>query len=148
VLARLPLHGACALVLFAACKASPPPAVGGPNADPAPAEARPPSAGIELHFEDSGRSVTLAPGAPLVIKLHAPAGTGFGWDLTKGDSTVLALAAPKTTESAEAGPGRRQLEVFSFVAKGAGTTHVELTFHRPWEHEPPARTFTADITVR
>ena len=142
---------------FLACKDGPPPAATGGTDSTAAASAAaygsasatpPPGAPTVLALSDSGKPLTLAVGASLVVKLRATGGTGFTWDVTQGDPNILALSGPPTTETEGSQPGAAALQVFSFMGKTPGATHLELFFHRPWDHGPAAQTFSADVTVR
>ena len=74
--------------------------------------------------------------------------TGFGWTQTQqGDSVTLEkeyYASPKA-EPPMAGQGGTQYYVYRAVKPG--TTTITFTYQRPWEQEPPARTFTAVVVV-
>ncbi|MBR4393482.1 MAG: protease inhibitor I42 family protein [Oscillospiraceae bacterium] len=78
----------------------------------------------------------------------ANATTGFSWAQTQqGDSVTLEkeyYVSPKT-EPPLAGQGGTQYYVYRAVKPG--TTTITFTYQRPWEQEPPARTFTAVVVV-
>jgi predicted secreted protein len=104
-------------------------------------------AGNALKQSDSGKSLTLAVGGTFSVELRSSAGTGFVWEVTQGDPGVLSHKASQSDVSKE--PGGAVTHVFSFVAKAAGKTHVEIVYRRPWEQgKPPAKTFKVDVTVK
>ena len=45
------------------------------------------------------------------------------------------------------GCARPYMAELAFVGKAPGSSHLEIVLHRPWEKDPPMRTFALDITV-
>lgn len=105
-----------------------------------------------LHLGDSGRSIELAVGATLTVELKANHSTGYGWDVIKNGGKVVALTGPASYAAGEGQPGAPGLQTFSFVARAAGKTRIELLYRRPWEHGRDAgdsgKTFAVDVTVK
>jgi predicted secreted protein len=136
------------LAVLAGCSHAPPPAAPATTGPPLTSAADPLTPPV-LHKDDSGKAIALVVGAPLRVKLHLHSGTGFQWDQTQGDPNVLALQGPPATEDADPEkPGAVMAQVFSFVGKTKGTTHLEIVLHRPWDHGPPEQAFTLEVTVR
>ena len=101
---------------------------------------------VVTRSDDKG-SVTLATGAPLLVKLGLSSGTGFSWRLLQTDKTIVDQSDAMTTESADPGlPGGAQTQVFHLVGKGAGTTAVQFGLARGTSS--PQNTFTINVTVR
>jgi predicted secreted protein len=145
------------LTPFVGCKDGPPPAVSAPTeassaaTPPTPdsASGQAPAAPGTVTLDDSGKSLTVPVGGPLTVKLKAAAGTGYTWDVTQIDSNILAQQGPPTREPVDPSQtGGPTHQVFSFVAKAAGTTHLEIALHRPWEKGAATRTFALDVTVK
>ena len=116
----------------------------------APAPALAPAAPTVLTQADSGKSITLAVGATLTTQLRANSGTGYTWEVTQVDRSVVSPQGPATSQPVgQAMPGGRTMETISFVAKAPGKTRVEILHRRPFEKgEPPAGTFVVDVTVK
>ena len=44
-------------------------------------------------------------------------------------------------------PGAGGLESLEFYAQDTGAATITLDYRRPWENDPPARTFTVTVKV-
>lgn len=110
----------------------------------------PRSAGqITLAENDAGRTVTVAKGTRLTIHMRGNPSTGYRWEATVGDPSVMReTAAPIFTPSSGA-PGAGGLFEFQYRARSAGETDLRLVYRRSWEAEiPPMRTFEISVLVR
>lgn len=98
---------------------------------------------------DNGRTLSLQSGEGLSVSLKITTGTGYTWRITHLDRKVLRPdGAPTTVHNAHPMPGASALQVFRFMGAGAGTTHLEFEYARPWEKDvAPVRTFRLDVTV-
>lgn len=108
-----------------------------------------PSSGPEtvLTIGDDGKSVTLARGATLTVKLGFQSGTGYTWSVTKNEGGALAPLGEPTTEGTGGAPGAGASRVFRFTAASPGHAKLELSLARD-PSQPPAKTFHADVTVQ
>ena len=103
---------------------------------------------VNLTDKDNGKAVQLRVGQTLTIQLPSNPTTGFSWTLP--EKPVL-LAVEKneyvasTAKNGMAGVGGTQ--AFSFAAKDVGSATITLNYRRPWENDPPAKTFTVTITI-
>ena len=83
--------------------------------------------------------------------LDANATTGFSWaQKTEGDSVVLEkefYTSPKTEEHGVAMAGQGGTQYYNYRAVKSGTTTITFTYQRPWETEPPAKTYVAVVVV-
>lgn len=83
--------------------------------------------------------------------LDANATTGFSWaQKTEGDSVVLEkefYTSPKTEEHGVALAGQGGTQFYLYRAVKSGTTTITFTYQRPWEQEPPAKTYVAVVVV-
>src|SRR5262249_31632868 len=72
--------------------------------------------GAPLTLKDSGKSLDLKIGDAFTVQLHGNSGTGFTWEITQGDTNVV---APKgsTAPSGTNQPGGPSVQTFVFVAK-------------------------------
>lgn len=100
--------------------------------------------------EDNHRTLTVPVGTPLRITLQGRPGTGFGWYLLHGDSSVLKpVGTPKTEDpKPEQKLDGIELTVFRFKAVRRKSCTLEFVYRRSWERGvPPAETFTVEIIV-
>jgi inhibitor of cysteine peptidase len=130
-----------ALLLAAAC--------GSNDSVPSDADSDQP---VVLGAEDNGEQVQLASGQVLEVTLESNPTTGYSWEVSDVDGTVLSQVgeaefqeAPKESEEMVGVGGT---ETFRFSA-AAGETTLTLVYHRPWEEDvEPLETYTVDVVVR
>ncbi len=83
--------------------------------------------------------------------LDANVTTGFSWaQKTEGDSVVLEkefYTSPKTEEHGVALAGQGGTQFYLYRAVKSGTTTITFTYQRPWEQEPPVKTYVAVVVV-
>jgi len=104
---------------------------------------------ITVTDRDSSRTVKLAKGDTLAIKLEAQLGTGYGWQVVKSDTTRLKSLGEPLVEPGQGLPGGVEHQVFRFVALRSGSCTVELHYLRPWEKDtPPAKTYQIKVQIR
>ncbi len=105
-------------------------------------------AALELNDAESGRSVSVPVGETVTVTLAGNPTTGYLWELTGIERTVLTPDAEPgfSADSPLAGSGGRF--TFRFAAAAAGTSPVRLVYRRPWEKDvPPLRSFDLTVTV-
>lgn len=115
---------------------------------PPPGE-KPP--GTELTQADNGKTVKLAVGKPLVIRLPGNPTTGYSWRTAKITGEAVAAAGdPKYQVDAHA-PGMVGVGgtfTFTFNAAKQGKAVINLEYVRPWEKGvAPIKTFSATVEV-
>jgi predicted secreted protein len=87
-------------------------------------------------IEDTGKSVALAVGERMLVRLPTAAGTGYGWHLAFGaDLGPLALVR-QTTEGNRARRGGDVLEVFVLEARAVGEARLEFGLYAPYPSAP------------
>jgi inhibitor of cysteine peptidase len=97
---------------------------------------------IQLDEADNGRSVTVAPGQQVVVRLAENPTTGYRWEPPAGIEVVSDEFLPAGSTAMGAGGER----VFTLAAsRTAGEALFALT--RPWGGGAPERTFTLRLTV-
>lgn len=115
-----------------------------PATEPAPA-AEPAGAGVTVTENDNGGSIQVAAGSQLVVELPGNPTTGYAWQVTANDESILLPTGYKfTPDSAAAGAGG--MEKFTFHVMAPGAVSLELANSRPWETDvPPAQTFAVAV---
>lgn len=122
---------------------------GNPGAVFFPLSAKTPKT-VVLTREDRGKPIAVPLGARVVIEREGRPGTGYGWSLLSGDTSVLKpLGKPKNVIP---NPERKldgiELTVFRFKAVRKQTRALEFVYRRPWEKDlPPAETARFEIVV-
>ena len=105
------------------------------------------ASGIMIDKGADGTRFSMAVGEILDIALQANPSTGFTWEVTSLDEMILRPLGEPTfdPESTLAGaPGTMHL---MFETLTAGTTTLELAYHKPSESVAPAATFAVTVTV-
>jgi inhibitor of cysteine peptidase len=107
---------------------------------------------IKVDENQSGNNVQLKVGETLLVTLDSNPTTGYSWELSQSDESVLEQKGEAEYKQA---PGSQGLigaggkETFRFEAVGAGQTTLELIYHRPWEQGvPPVKTYSLEVTVK
>ncbi len=97
---------------------------------------------------DRGSQVHLRVGQTLEVRLAANPTTGYTWDLTAVDRTVLQpVGEPRFERGRKQALGSGGTMIWTFRAQAPGTTVLRLEYRRFWEAQsPPADTF--EITVQ
>ena len=85
------------------------------------------------------------------FSFDANASTGYSWaQQTDGDSVVLEkefYTSPKPEANGVALAGQGGTQYYNYRAVKPGTTTITFTYQRPWENEPPIKTYVAIVVV-
>jgi len=105
----------------------------------------------ELTQADNGKTVKLAVGTSVVIRLPGNPTTGYSWRTAKiTGAAVGAAGEPKYQANAHA-PGMVGVGgtyTFTFKAAKQGKAEISLEYVRPWEKGiAPIKTFSATVEV-
>ncbi len=105
---------------------------------------------VSLTKADTGKTVDLAPGDELEVKLEGNITTGFAWEARDFDSAVLELAGGEPEYKSESDlVGGGGVFTFRFKAKAADSTAVHFIYYRSFEPDvPPIETFDVTVNVR
>ena len=104
---------------------------------------------MQLTEADSGRVIELDVGDQLNITLPANPTTGFQWEVSNIDSTILRQIGESEFEPASNAVGSGGQFKIRFEVVGAGQTELQLIHHRTFEENvAPIQTFEVNITVK
>ena len=104
---------------------------------------------IQLTERDSGRQIELNVGDQLNITLPANPTTGFQWEVSNVDSTILRPMGEPEFEPASNEVGSGGQIKFRYEVVGTGQTELQLIHHRMFEENvPPIQTFEVNITAK
>jgi predicted secreted protein len=98
---------------------------------------------------DQDRTVSVAAGGLVTVKLAWSPGTGYDWTLTRNEAALLRQEGEATSEPArEPKPGAPGTRIFRFRALKAGSTALEFQSRRSFEKEaPPQDTFRVQVVI-
>jgi inhibitor of cysteine peptidase len=103
---------------------------------------------MKLSENDSGRTVEILIDDELEVTLPANPTTGYVWEVSSLDSTVLRVDKSDFFAGDKA-IGSGGLEVIKFQVIAVGKSIVRLIFHRPFEKNmPPLKTFEVTVNIR
>lgn len=110
------------------------------------------SVDLSLTKSDDGTSITIKTGDTLTVQLDSNPSTGYSWKVVPDDAAVLAQVGEPQFSLGDKTPmpGAGGVEIFTFIAKKAGTTTLTLLYARPWETDTtptPQNTWMVQVTV-
>ena len=96
---------------------------------------------IQLNQADNGRTVTVAAGQQVVVRLPENPTTGYRWEPPAG----IEVVADEYNSPGGTAVGASGERVFTLAAFATGEARFEL--RRSWGSGSPERTFTLRITL-
>ena len=106
---------------------------------------------VQLTDTNNGGQVTVKVGQTINLQLESNPSTGFGWEVSQVDTTLLAQKGDKTYAPASQNKsvaGGGGWEYFHFTVQQKGETTLKLIYHRSWEKGvEPAQTFEVKIHI-
>ena len=99
---------------------------------------------------NNGQPATIKVGSRIIVELASNPSTGFTWEASDLDTSVLKqLGEPEYKPASSTPlPGSGGTQVLRFEAVAPGTTTLTLICHRTFEtNVPPAKTYTIKVTV-
>jgi predicted secreted protein len=105
--------------------------------------------GSDKGFTDPKQPIEVQKGQKFTIILDSNRTTGYRWELAHTPDTGIVEVIGSQYEASDTekiGSGGR--EIWTFTARGAGTTKLNFTYIRPWERQAgPAKTTSFEIIV-
>lgn len=102
---------------------------------------------LELTERDHGRTVTVAAGEQVTLRLEGNPTTGYLWELLRYNQELLSLVGETGFVRDADRPGAGGRFVFRFAPRAVGESRLQLAYLRPWEKKVrPLRTF--EVVVR
>jgi inhibitor of cysteine peptidase len=103
---------------------------------------------MRLSERDYGRTVEISVGDELEIILPGNPTTGYVWELSSLDVNRLRLGQVEFFANNKT-LGSVGMETIKLHAIAAGTSIVQLIFHRPFEKNiPPLKTFELNLIIK
>jgi inhibitor of cysteine peptidase len=108
-----------------------------------------PSKTIQVTEADDKGTVSLNVGDTLQVTLQGNPTTGYQWEVSSVDTSILKSSGEPGFTPASPAVGSGGNIVFLFDAIAAGQTTLKMAYQRPFEKNvPPVQTFTLSVTVR
>lgn len=103
----------------------------------------------KLAASDAGKTINLAVGDSLSIKLEGNPTTGYNWQVTGIDLAVLQPVGQPVFKASSMMMGAGGVITLNFKAVAAGTTQLQLGYMRAWELDiPPLETYEITVVVK
>jgi predicted secreted protein len=104
---------------------------------------------MKLTQADTGRTIELHISDILEVVLPANPMTGFQWEVSANDNSILCPSGEPEFEPFSGTIGSGGEAMLRFEAVGSGQTALSLIYHQPFEeHEPPTQIFEVNVIVR
>jgi inhibitor of cysteine peptidase len=105
---------------------------------------------LKLSSSDNGRMVSVKVGVQIMVELKGNPSTGYTWETENLDSTMIQQVGETAFRSSNSGlVGAGGSLGLTFKTLKAGTTTLNLVYHRPWEKDvKPQETFTVTLTIK
>lgn len=106
------------------------------------------SAAVKLDEQDNGQTVEVNSGDKITITLAGNPTTGYSWELSEFDASVVELAGEADYKSDSKLLGSGGVYTFTLKAGAPGSTVVKFIYHRSWEDAEPAQVFEVTLNVK
>jgi len=104
---------------------------------------------VSINAESNGKTISLNKGETLTLSIGGNPTTGYSWNLTNVDETILKSAGNPGYKSSSLLTGAGGTYTFKFTAIGSGTTDLKLDYYRTFEKGiPPVNTFEITVVVK
>ena len=105
----------------------------------------PPPSQVTITDADTGKVVQVAAGGEVVVELPGNPTTGYIWQVTSNDESILLPTGYAFVPDSDA-VGAGGMETFTFHVMAPGVVDLTLANSRPWDSEtPPAQTFAVTV---
>lgn len=88
---------------------------------------------VTLDESDNGRTVAITTGNDLIVSLPGNPTTGYGWEVTIADPSVVKEAQPVAYMSSSTLVGSGGTYTFQYRTLKAGRTDITFVYRRSWE---------------
>jgi len=103
---------------------------------------------MKLNENDSRKTFEILVGDELEVILPGNPTTGYVWEVSSPDSNVL-IPGKADFFANDNAIGSGGMEIIKFHAIAAGTSHLKLIFHRPFEQNiSPLKTFEVTVITK
>lgn len=107
------------------------------------------SSKVKVGEEANGQAIELSTGQKLEIRLAGNPTTGFNWEVSEIDESVIKQSGEAQYKSDSNLIGSGGEFTYTFEAVQSGTTTIKLIYHRSWEKDiPPEQEFAITVDVK
>jgi inhibitor of cysteine peptidase len=107
------------------------------------------SSKVKVGEEANGQTIELSVGQKLEIQLAGNPTTGFNWEVSETDESIIKQSGEAGYKSDSNLIGSGGMFKYTFEAVQPGTTTIKLIYHRSWEKDiPPEQEFTITVEVK
>lgn len=106
------------------------------------------SAAVKLDEQDNGQTVEVNSGDKITITLEGNPTTGYSWELSEFDASVVEPAGEADYKSDSKLLGSGGVYTFTLNALAPGATTMKFIYHRSWEDAEPAQVFEVTLNVK
>jgi inhibitor of cysteine peptidase len=104
---------------------------------------------VKITEDMNGQTINLAKGETLVLAIEGNPTTGYSWNLTEVDESILKSAGEPDYDSSSTLTGAGGTYTFKFNAVETGTTTLKLDYYRTFEKDvAPINTFEVTVVVK
>ncbi len=105
---------------------------------------------ITVTDADNGKSIEVAKGGTLLVRLTSNPTTGYEWVVTGNPATLELLKSDFARDpEAKNMVGAGGTQTLQFAATAAGSAALKLEYRRPWEKDvAAAKTFRVTVVVK
>lgn len=105
---------------------------------------------VKLTASDNGKTVDVKAGSEIMITLEGNPSTGYNWEAKDLDTSLLQpVGEPEFKSSNPAAVGSGGTITLTFKSLKAGSTKLNLVYHRSWETDvAPLSTYTVTIVAK
>jgi inhibitor of cysteine peptidase len=93
---------------------------------------------LVLTEADAGRTVEVAPGKAVQLRLPENPTTGYRWVMTMTPASCLEIGSNGFDRDPKAPPGAGGVRVVAIASVTAPACELALAYRRPWETDAPA----------
>ena len=104
---------------------------------------------IKLGESDNGTTINLNTGDKFTLTLPGNPTTGYSWEISEIDSTLIELVGEPAYETDSNRIGSGGMFTFTFKALSAGRSNIKLIYHRSFEQGvEPADIYQVTLDVK
>jgi inhibitor of cysteine peptidase len=104
---------------------------------------------VKVDATMNGTSIEIEKGQMVVLKLESNPTTGYDWEISEVDPTILRQVGDVDYEADSMLIGSGGVNTYTFEAVASGSTRLKLNYRRSWETDaPPLQTFELVVIVK
>lgn len=107
------------------------------------------SSTVKVSNDANGQTIELSAGQILEISLEGNPTTGFNWEVSEIDESVIKQSGEAEYKSESDLLGAGGTITYTFEAVQPGSSTIKLIYHRPWEKDvAPEKEYSVTVNVK